>query len=136
MRIDPYLYFQGRCDEALAFYGATLGAQVELVLRFGEIPGMGGPPQSAGKVMHAAVRIGDSTVLFTDGPSTGAPSFEGFSMALTAASDPEAETLFAALGDGGQIVAPMGPTPFATRFGILIDRFGVSWTVVRQAGQP
>lgn len=135
MRIDPYLYFQGRCDEALAFYGATLNAQVELVMRFGEVPGMGGPPQSVGKVMHAVVRIGDSTVLVTDGPSTGAPRFEGFSMALSATSDSEAERLFAALGDGGQVQVPMAPTPFATRFGIVADRFGVSWTVVRQAGQ-
>ena len=136
MRIDPYLYFQGRCDEALAFYGETLGAQVEMVLRFGEVPGMGGPPQSAGKVMHAVVRVGESTVLVTDGPSSGAPSFAGFSMALSATSDPEAERLFAALGDGGQVQVPMGPTPFASRFGVLADRFGVSWTVVRQAGQP
>jgi PhnB protein len=136
VRIDPYLYFQGRCDEALEFYRAALGARTELVTRFGDVPGLAGPPDAAGKVMHAVIRIGESTLLATDGASGGAANFQGFSLALSAASDEEAETLFAALNDGGQVQVPMETTPFASRFGIVVDRFGVSWTVVRQAGQP
>jgi len=135
VRIDPYLNFQGRCDEALEFYARTLGAEAQLVTRFGDLPGLGGPPHAAGKVMHAVMRIGESTVLATDGPSTGAPSFEGVSLALSTPSDEAAEALFAELSDGGEVRVPMGATPFATRFGILVDRFGVTWNVVRQ-GQP
>ena len=133
MQIEPYLVFQGRCDEALAFYSERLGATAEVAMRFGDVPGLGGPPHAAGKVMHAVLRIGDSSVLASDGPSNGQPRFEGFSLALSAASDGEAETLFAALSDGGQVQSPMGPTPFASRFGIVTDRFGVTWNVVCQA---
>lgn len=135
MRIEPYLNFQGRCDEAVAFYGLALGARPEFIARFGDIPGMGGPPASAGKVMHAAVRIGDSTILATDGASTGQPVFEGMSLSLAAPSSAAAETWFAALADGGEVRVPIGPTPFAARFGIVVDRFGVTWNVVHQEPQ-
>jgi PhnB protein len=136
VQIDPYLVFQGRCDEALEFYSKHLGAKAEVAMRFGDTPGLSGPPHAAGKVMHAVIRFGDSTVLATDGPSNGEPRFEGFALALSASSDDEAEAMFAALSDGGQVQSPMGPTPFASRFGIVVDRFGVGWNVVCQAPRP
>lgn len=136
VRVDPYLQFNGRCDEALDFYGRAIGARVVFLTRFGETPGMPTPPHLAGKVMHAVAAVGDSSLLVTDGGAPGPEGFHGFALALSAGSDAEAEALFAALAEGGQVTAPMGPTPFASRFGILVDRFGLAWNVVRQEGQP
>ena len=130
MRVDPYLYFQGRCDEAFEFYAGAIGAKVEVLVRFRDMPG--GPPDAGDKVMHAVVRIGDSTLLASDGQNTGAPSFNGFALALSAATDAEAETLFAALAAGGHVQMAMATTAFASRFGMLADRFGVQWTIVTQ----
>ena len=136
MRVEPYLQFHGRCDAALAFYAQAIGAQVQFVTRFGEVPGVASPPHMDGKVLHAVVRIGDSTLLASDGGSPEPQMFQSFALALSAPSDAEAETLFAALADGGQVAVPMGPSPFASRFGIVVDRFGLAWNVVHQAGQP
>jgi PhnB protein len=131
LRVAPYLQFQGRCEEALAFYRRAAGAEVEMMVRFGDMPG--GPPEAADKVMHAVARIGETVIMASDGERSGRPVFEGFSLSLTVADDAEAERLFAALGDGGQVRMPMSSTPFASRFGILVDRFGVSWMVVAQS---
>ena len=130
MRVEPYLQFQGRCEEAFAFYRRAIGAEVESLVRFGDMPG--GPPDAADKVMHAVARIGETVIMASDGERRGHTSFEGFSLSLTAADDAEAERLFAALGDGGQVRMPLSPTPFASRFGMLVDPFGVSWMVVAQ----
>lgn len=130
MRVEPYLFFQGRCEEALEFYAGAVGAKIEAISRFRDMPG--GPPEIQNKVMHAAVRIGTSTVLFSDGQSNGSLSFDGFSLSLAVSDDAEAERSFAALGEGGQVRVPLSPTPFASRFGMVVDRFGVLWTVVNQ----
>lgn len=134
MQVQPYLFFDGRCDEAIAFYRKTLDAEVISLMRFKDHPpphkpGMF-PPNSDDKVMHAALRIGETTVMASDGRCTGHPKFEGMSLSLMPASDAEAERLFAALGDGGQVQMPMNKTFFASRFGMVADRFGVSWMVL------
>jgi PhnB protein len=131
VRVDPYLYFDGRCDDAIEFYRRTVAAEVIALVRFEE----GGVPVSAGnesKVMHAHLRIGQSNVLLSDGQCGGRPSFQGFALALSVAKNAEAERLFATLAAGGQMQVPIGPAPFAPRFGMLTDRFGVSWTVVSE----
>lgn len=131
MRVEPYLYFDGRCDEALEFYRRAIGAEVTALVRFKD----GGAPVSAGnenKVMHVSLRIGEATVLASDGQCRGTPSFAGFSLSLSAAKDAEAERLFAALSEGGRVQVPLTTTPFASRFGMVADRFGVLWTVVAQ----
>ncbi|MGO8689354.1 MAG: VOC family protein [Thermoguttaceae bacterium] len=128
MQIQPYLFYNGRCDEAIAFYRAALGAEVTMLMRFNESP----EPAAHGdadKVMHASLRIGDTTVLVSDGRSSGALSFEGFALALTAADDATAERFFAALGDGGQVRMPLGKTFFSSKFGMVADRFGVLWMI-------
>ena len=135
MRAEPYLFFQGRCEEAFAFYGKALGAKVEALVRFGDMPGAAGPPASAGKVMHAVLRIGETVVFCSDGQNTGAAAFNGFALSLSVSSDNEAETVFGALGEGGQVGVPLSPTPFATRFGMVTDRFGVLWNVVHPSAQ-
>jgi PhnB protein len=130
MSVQPYLFFDGRCDEAIEFYRKALGAEVEMLSRFKDSPDPDhGAPGSDDKVMHAAVRIGETTILASDGRCTGQPNFQGFSLSITAASDAEADRLFAALGDGGQVQMPMTKTFFASRFGMLADRFGVSWMI-------
>jgi PhnB protein len=130
MQVQPYLFFDGRCDEAVEFYQSALGAEVTMLMRFKDSPDPGMCPAGAqDKVMHASLRIGDSTVLASDGRCEGRPSFEGFALSLTVPDDAAAERLFAALGDGGQVQMPLAKTFFASRFGMVADRFGVSWMV-------
>jgi PhnB protein len=132
--VQSYLFFDGRCDEALEFYRRTLRAEVVMLMRFKDSPephqpGMV-PPGSENKVMHASFRIGDTTLMASDGRCLGKPSFQGFSLSLTVPNDAEAERLFAALGDGGQVQMPMTKTFFSSRFGMVADRFGVPWMIV------
>jgi PhnB protein len=134
MQVQPYLFFDGRCEEAIEFYRKALGAQVDMLMRFKDSPesaqpGMH-PPGSEDKVMHASFRVGDSTVMASDGRCTGQPSFKGFALSLVASSDAEAERLFAALAEGGQVQMPLTKTFFSSRFGMVADRFGVSWMVI------
>ena len=134
MQAQPYLFFDGCCEEAIEFYKKALGADVGMVMRFKECPephtpGMI-PPGADNKIMHAAFRIGETTVMASDGRCTGQPSFKGFSLSLNAKNDAEADKLFAALGDGGQVQMPLAKTFFSPRFGVVADRFGVSWMVI------
>ena len=133
MQVQPYLFFDGRCEEALEFYRGALGAEVTMLMRNKDSPaphppGMI-PPGSGDKVMHVSFRIGDTTLLASDGRCGGQPTFKGFSLSLTAANEAEAGRLFAALADGGQVQMPLGKTFFSPRFGMVADRFGVSWMV-------
>jgi PhnB protein len=134
MTIQPYLFFDGRCEEALDFYRAALGAEVTQLLRFKDSPEPPGDgmvaPDSANKIMHSTFRVGDSVLMASDGRCQGKPSFQGFSLSLTLTSDPEAERLFAALADGGAVHQPLIKTFFASRFGMVADRFGVQWMVL------
>jgi len=134
VKVEPYLFFDGRCDEALEFYRRTLRAEVTMLMRFKESPephqpGMI-PPGSENKVMHASFRIGDTTLMASDGRCLGKPTFQGFSLSLSVPNNAEAERLFAALGDGGQVQMPLAKTFFSSRFGMVADRFGVSWMIV------
>ena len=128
MQIQPYLFFDGCCDEAIEFYCSTLGAEVTMLMRFKDGPDPGSPG-TEDKVMHANLRIGKTTVLVSDGRCLGRPSFQGFALSLTVPNESEAERLFAALGDGGQVQMPMTKTFFSPRFGLVADRFGVSWMI-------
>jgi PhnB protein len=136
MQIQPYLFFDGRCEEALRFYRDAIGAEIVDLMRFGESPEPCGegqmPPGSEDKVMHASFRVGDTLVMASDGNCAGKPTFEGVALALSAPTDADAERVFAALADGGQVQMPMGPTFFASRFGMTADRFGVSWMVITE----
>lgn len=129
MQIQTYLNFDGRCEEAFAFYRRALGAEVMEVHRFKDNPPDMRPPGSEDKVMHARLRIGDTILLASDSHCAGQTNFKGFSLSITAANDAEAERLFAALGDGGQVQMPLVKTFFASRFGMVADRFGMCWMI-------
>ena len=135
MRIEPYLFFNGRCEEAVEFYKKALGAEVLMLMRFKESPEpMPGQAPPGDKVMHASFRVGDTTVMASDGNCTGRPSFQGFSLSLTAADEAAAKRLFASLGEGGQVQMPLAKTFFSPAFGMVADRFGVSWMVIVAPG--
>lgn len=134
MRVEPYLFFEGRCEEALTFYRKALGAEVTMMMRFNESPepqpeGMCAPG-SEDKIMHASFRIGETTLMASDGRATGKPVFQGTSLSLSVPSDAEAKRLFNALSDGGQVQMPLGKTFYASSFGMVADRFGVSWMII------
>jgi len=134
MQIQPYLFFEGRCEEALEFYRTRLGAEVTMLMRYRESPeppqpGMI-PPGSENKVMHSSLRIGEAALMASDGRCNGQPGFQGFSLSLNAASEAEAERLFGALAEGGQVQMPLSKTFFSPCFGMVADRFGVSWMVI------
>ncbi len=134
MQVQPYLFFDGSCEEAIEFYRTTLGAEVAMLMRFRDCPdppapGMV-PPGAENKVMHSELRIGDSTVMASDGRCQGKPDFQGFSLSLAAANEAEAHRLFAALAEGGQVRMPLAKTFFSPCFGIVADRFGVSWMII------
>jgi len=133
MNIQPYLSFEGRATEAIDFYKNALGAKVDVIMHFKDAPAemkAQMSPQSMDKVMHAALKIGDTQVLASDGRCTGKPAFSGISLTLNAANNAEAEKLFSALGSGGQVTMPMAETFFAHRFGMVADKFGVNWMVI------
>jgi PhnB protein len=131
MKVQPYLYFDGRCEEALDFYQRALGAEMTSLMRFKDAPDPAmAPAGGADKVMHASFRIGDTTVLASDGRCLGQANFQGFALAVTVAEDAEGERLFAALAAGGQVQMPITKTFFASRFGMVADRFGVSWIIL------
>ena len=133
MNIQPYLTFDGRAQEAIDFYKDAVGASVNVVMRFKDAPpevqaqitpGMGD------KVMHASIKIGESDLFLSDGQCTGNATFSGVTLTINASSNGEAEKLFAALGKGGKVTMPMAETFFASRFGVVDDKFGVHWMVL------
>ena len=132
--VQPYLFFEGYCQEALEFYGRALGAEVLMLMRYKESPD---PPPSgmvpAGwedKVMHASFRIGETTVMASDGCSPDKLTFQGFSLAVTVATSAEADRIFAALAEGGQVRMALTKTFWSPRFGMVADRFGVGWMIM------
>jgi PhnB protein len=136
MKVEPYVSFEGRCEEAIEFYKTAVGATVVMLMRFKESPepppSGSFPPEVLNKVMHASLRIGDSTVMATDGRCMGQSNFAGVSLTLTVSKDSEAERLFAVLGQGGKVSMPLAKTFFSSRFGMLTDRFGVPWMILVQ----
>ena len=133
-QVQPYLFFDGKCEEALDFYKSALGAKVEMMMRFKDSPepvpaGMCAPG-SENKVMHAAFHIGNTLVMASDGMAGGKPEFKGFSLSVNAANEAEADKLFGALGRGGKVVMPLAKTFYSPRFGMVTDKFGVGWMVI------
>ena len=134
MELQPYLFFDGRCEEALNFYQRALGAEVEMMMRIKDSPeppqpGVH-PPGSENKILHASFRVGDTVLMASDGRCEGKPVFKGFSLSLQVPTETEANRLFKALADGGQVQMPLTKTFFSPGFGMVADRFGVTWMLM------
>lgn len=133
MPIEPYIFFNGRCDEAIAFYEQAAGAQVEMLLRYDELPESCPegpmPPDWKGKVMHASLNIHGARVMMSDGNTAEPLAFRGFALALTVADEATAGSVFTALAGGGHVVVPLGKTFWSPCFGMVTDRFGILWQV-------
>jgi PhnB protein len=142
MKVEPYLFFPGNCEDALAFYEATLGAARTMTMRYRESPDPLPPGMSpdgwGDKIMHASLQVGDVQLMASDG--CGGPgaqqSFQGFQLALSVRDEAEAERVFTALSEGGRVTMPLGKTFFSPSFGMAVDRFGVSWAVIAQGEAP
>jgi PhnB protein len=137
--IQPYLFFNGACEQAVEFYKKALGAEVQMMMRYKESPeppppGMV-PPGFENKIMHVSMRIGQTIVMASDGCSGEKPKFEGFSLSLAVSTEAEVDRLFNALADGGKVGMPLMKTFWSPRFGMVTDKFGVGWmiTVMTQA---
>ena len=133
MSITPYLFYEGRAEEAIGFYAKALGATTAMLMRNSDSPdppppGMM-PPGSEHKIMHAEIRIGELPLMLSDGHCAGAAKFAGFGVSLPARDAAEAARFFAGLSDGGEVRLPLGPTFFSPAFGMVQDRFGVLWMV-------
>jgi PhnB protein len=139
MHVNPYLFLEGRCEEAVGFYRKAIGAEVQMLLRYGDGPEGGECPDGsrppADKVMHASLQVGQTQLMLSDGFCRGQPQFQGFAVSLTVDDDASARRCFDALADGGQVQQPLSATFFSSSFGMLVDRFGVHWLVVTSA-QP
>jgi PhnB protein len=138
--VQPYLFFNGSCEQAIEFYCKALGAKIEMMMRFKESPEPhppgAVPPGFENKIMHVSFRVGETTLMASDGCSAEKPSFEGFSLSLAVSSEAEADRVFTALADGGQVRMPLAKTFWSPRFGMVEDRFGIGWMVsVIAAGQ-
>lgn len=139
MQVQSYLFFDGRCEEALDFYQAALGAEITALMRYKDAPpqpessaqeGCGPGQMAPEKIMHANMQIGETQVMASDGMNGGKPDFKGFALSITAPNENEAHRIFAAIGEGGKVQMPLGETFFARSFGMVTDRFGVSWMVI------
>ncbi|MDB6028937.1 MAG: 3-demethylubiquinone-9 3-methyltransferase [Verrucomicrobiales bacterium] len=135
--VQPYLFFNGKCEEAVEFYRKALGAEVEMMMRFKDSPeptppGML-PAGFENKIMHCSLRIGQTTVMASDGCSAGEVKFEGFSLSISVPNEADADRVFAALADGGRVEMPLTKTFWSPRFGMVQDRFGIGWMVIVMA---
>ena len=138
MQVQPYIFFEGRCEEAINFYKTALKAEVLMLMRYSENPdkqasgeGCGPdmskiPPQS---VMHASFKVGDTEVMCSDGMASGKPDFKGITLSVNPTSETEAKRIFAALSEGGKVNMPLSKTFYSPLFGMVADKFGVSWMV-------
>jgi PhnB protein len=130
MLVQPYLNFDGRCDEALEFYKKAIGAKVGMLMRFKDAPDQSMiSPGSENKVMHSSFQVGETTIMASDGRCTGKANFHGIALSITANSEAEADKLFGGLAEGGQVNMPLSKTFFSPKFGMLSDKFGVGWMI-------
>ncbi|MGJ7608965.1 VOC family protein [Variovorax sp. LT1R20] len=145
MKVQSYLSFEGRCDEAIAFYKKALGAEIIQLMRYSDAPAdafegntdasCAGATPGPDKVMHSVLRVGDTELMLSDGQCSGKAEFKGIMLSITASADADARKWFDALADGGQVMQPLTPTFFTSNFGMLADRFGVAWMLVVDAAK-
>jgi len=135
MKVQPYLFFDGRCEEALEFYKKAIGAEIGMMMRVGESPEENSADAPANAILHASFFVGSSLIMASDGFAKGQPKFEGFCLSINAENEEECKEFFEALADGGQITQPLIKTFFSPSFGMVKDKFGVHWMVTVPGNQ-
>ncbi len=132
MQVEPYLFFDGRCEEALEFYKKAIGAEVVAMMRVKDSPdpSMVHGGQDPNKVLHALFRVGESTIMASDGRNQGKPNFQGFGLSISVKTEAESKKLFNALAEGGRVEQPLTKTFFSPSFGMVVDRFGIMWLLI------
>lgn len=128
MQVQPYLFFNGNCEEVLAFYKAQLGAEIVFLARYKDAPDPG-MAAVGDKVMHSTFTVGESTIMAADAPDGSAQSMQGAALSIGLNDVDKGQRLFDALASGGTIQLPFQKTFWARGFGMLVDRFGVRWMV-------
>ncbi|HRF07377.1 MAG TPA: VOC family protein [Xanthobacteraceae bacterium] len=128
--VQAYLFFDGRCEEALGFYKKALGAEIGMMMRVSESPEGGGPGVPGDKILHASFFVGRTLIMASDGWAKGQPKFEGFCLSINTKDEAETRSLFNALRDGGEVTQPLMQTFFSPAFGMVKDKFGVHWMVL------
>ena len=138
MAVTPYLFLDGRCEEAIEFYKKNLGAQVGMMMRFKEAPAdHKAPPGTENKIMHASITINGAPIMLSDGMAkSNKPEFKGFSLSLDARDPSEGKRMFEALSQGGQVQQPLEETFFAKSFGMVADKIGVGWMIIAGPKNP
>ncbi len=130
MQLVPHLNFSGQCEEAFKFYEGSLGGKIQFMMTYADSPmAERMPPEWRKKIIHATIRIGDALVMGADAPPDHFQKPQGFSMSLEIKEPTDAERLFQALAEGGQVTMPIQKTFWAQRFGMLVDRFGIPWMI-------
>jgi PhnB protein len=136
MVVQSYLFFEGRCEEALEFYKKAVGAEVTALMRNSDSPDQSEtPPGMENKVLHCNFTVGETQLMASDGMCSGTPKFQGVSLAITVSDVSQAERMFTALAEGGLVQLAMHETFFAERFGMVADKFGVSWMIMAEKRQ-
>ncbi len=131
MQVQTYLSFEGHAEKAIEFYKKTLDAKVTMLMRWKDSPDKSMcSPGNEDKIMHSYLTVGETGLMITDGRCAGTPKFDGFSLSIATKTEPEADKLFKALGEGGKVTMPMAKTFFSPRFGMVADKFGVNWTIL------
>jgi PhnB protein len=132
MYVEPYLFLDGRCEEALEFYKKAIGAEVTALIRFKDSPDPtmvhGGADPN--KILHAVFRVGETAIMTSDGRNQGKPSFQGFALSIAVKTEAETKKLFDALAQGGRVEMPLTKTFFSPSFGMVVDRFGITWMLI------
>jgi PhnB protein len=132
MYVEPYLFLDGRCEEALEFYKKAIGAEVTALIRFKDSPDPtmvhGGADPN--KILHAVFRVGETAIMTSDGRNQGKPSFQGFALSIAVKTEAETKKLFDALAQGGRVEMPLTKTFFSPSFGMVVDRFGIMWMIL------
>jgi PhnB protein len=130
MKIDPYLMFDGCCEEAFKFYERVLAGKIEMMMTYGEAPeDCPSSPEMRDKIMHTSLLVDGQRLMGSDSPPEYREKAQGFSVSIGVEEAGEAERIFHALAEGGQVTMPIGETFWAIRFGMLVDRFGTPWMV-------
>jgi PhnB protein len=130
MRLNPYLVFNGQCQAAFRFYEQCLGGKIAAMMTYGDSPlAEQCGPQSRDRIMHARLQVGDTVLMGSDAPPDRFQAMQGMSVTLNIEQAAEAERVFHALAEGGNVIMPIGETFWAQRFAMLTDRFGTPWMI-------